>query len=39
MQIKVKKSNRKIGKRHRKVQKLRRLRGEHRALLKKTRRK
>lgn len=38
MQIKVKRSNRKIGKRHRKVQKMKRLRREHRKLLKSTRR-
>lgn len=39
MQIKVKRSRRKIGKPHRKVTKMKRLRREHRKLMKKTRRK
>jgi len=38
MQISVKRSHRKIGKKYRKVQKIKRLRREHRKVLKKTRR-
>ena len=39
MQIKVKRSTKRIGKAHRKIQKIKRLRRAHRKLLKKTRRK